>query len=140
MITLPPTCRSSLPPALAEMVASAYYAAREAKRTRSPGELNKRIADQAPVLPFGAALERSFGLIAEIKERSPSLGRMSKDSVEQAPNLYKRSAAVKAISVLTNLRFFGDGMTVDRLSRIKQVTGKPVLRKDFIVDLYQIYE
>jgi indole-3-glycerol phosphate synthase len=111
------------------------------KNRCSIDDLKKRIAD-APVRIslFDALRNDGFGLIAEIKERSPSQGEMKIENVLAAPQAYRRSAVVRAISVLTNRCFFGDGMTLERLQQVKVTTGKPVLRKDFVVDPYQIYE
>ena len=129
-----------LPPALLEMVQSAEEAARQAQRQTSVDELKKRAADAPPLLSLASALSASFGMIAEIKECSPSMGSMLEANVARAPEAYKNSPAVKAISVLTNTRFFGEGMTMNRLCQIKLFTQKPVLRKEFIIDPYQIHE
>jgi len=98
------------------------------------------MADAPPVLSFAAALTGSFGMIAEIKECSPSMGSMLEGNVAKAPDAYKNSPAVKAVSVLTNTRYFGTGMTMDRLRQTKITVTKPVLRKEFVIDSYQIYE
>jgi len=96
---------------------------------------------EAPaVLPFRDALRQGFGLIAEIKECSPSQGPMPKANVDRAPKVYKQSPAVRAISVLTNRSHFGKSMTLVRMRKIKIETGKPVLRKDFIFDKYQVHQ
>jgi indole-3-glycerol phosphate synthase len=77
-------------------------------------------------------------LIAEIKERSPSHGSMRRKNIDDAPAAYERSGIVRAISVLTNATHFG--MSMERLRQVKTATTKPVLRKDFIFDDYQVYE
>jgi indole-3-glycerol phosphate synthase len=84
------------------------------------------------------ALTGSFGLIAEIKGRSPSVGPMRPENVAEAPAAYEASPVVKALSVLTNERHFGGNM--ERLREIRALVSKPVLRKDFIVEEYQIRE
>jgi indole-3-glycerol phosphate synthase len=77
-------------------------------------------------------------VIAEFKRRSPSAGRL-----HEAPDLpelvsaYERGGA-SALSVLTEGRHF-DG-SLDDLRSARAVSGLPVLRKDFIVDEYQLYE
>lgn len=96
------------------------------------------LADAPPTRDFHAALASSFGLIAEIKERSPSVGPMRSENVADAPSAYEESPLVRALSILTNTRHFGMG--IERLAAIRATVTKPVLRKDFIVDEYQIRE
>jgi indole-3-glycerol phosphate synthase len=110
----------------------------EAKSQRPLAELQRRLSDAPSVRPFAPALQHGFGLIAEIKERSPSHGAMRRENVDQAAGAYEQSPVVHAISVLTNETHFG--MSVDRMAAVKQVTSKPVLRKDFIFDEYQVFE
>jgi indole-3-glycerol phosphate synthase len=140
MSTAQPSYMNDLPPALLQMVQSAENAAREAQQRQPLDELRKRIADAPPLLSFASALSASFGMIAEIKECSPSMGSMLESNVTKAPELYKNSPVVKGISILTNTRYFGAGMTMERLRQTKLAVNKPVLRKEFIVDPYQIYE
>ena len=91
-----------------------------------------------PPRDFAAALTAGeFGLIAEIKRRSPSAGDMRSENVATAAESYCRSPLVRAVSVLTNQTHFGMGM--DELRQIAAGSEKPVLRKDFILDPYQIY-
>ncbi len=110
----------------------------EATRARPLAELKRWIADAPPVRSFANALRTSFGLIAEIKERSPSQGPMRRENVDAAPTAYESSPIVRAISVLTNLTHFG--MNIERLHQVKKRGTRPVLRKDFIFDDYQVYE
>lgn len=101
-------------------------------------EIMRRAADAPPPRDFAAALGADgFGLIAEIKRRSPSVGDMRAANVEESAAAYEESPAVRAISVLTNRAHFGGG--IDDLARIAKHSGKPVLRKDFILDDYQVY-
>jgi indole-3-glycerol phosphate synthase len=109
-----------------------------AKRDRSIGDLKRMIRDAPPLRPFGVALSNSFGIIAEVKRRSPSAGDMRAENFERAPAAYAKSPIVKAVSVLTNASDFGMG--IDHLSRIKPLVRKPILRKDFIRKEYQVYE
>jgi indole-3-glycerol phosphate synthase len=101
-------------------------------------ELRRRLVDAPPVRSLKRALLSGFGLIAEIKERSPSQGLMRRENVEQAPAAYERSPIVRGISVLTNATHFG--MSIARLEKVRAQSSKPVLRKDFIFDEYQVYE
>lgn len=77
-------------------------------------------------------------IIAEIKKASPSAGVIKKDFDHVAIAREYEEAGVDAISVLTDERFFqGRPFFV---KEVKQVTSVPVLRKDFIIEPYQIYE
>jgi indole-3-glycerol phosphate synthase len=110
----------------------------EAQGKRPLAELRRMIANAPAVRSFKGALQKTFGIIAEIKERSPSHGPMRRENVDDAPTAYEQSGIVRAISVLTNHSHFG--MTMERLRNIKTRGTKPVLRKDFIFDEYQVYE
>src|SRR5712664_1315620 len=78
-----------------------------AKKLHSIGDLKRRIRDAAPLRGFGDAIGKGFGLIAEIKRRSPSGGEMRQENFEQAPGAYAKSPIVRAVSVLTNSSHFG---------------------------------
>lgn len=108
------------------------------KARRTPAEVRSMLADAPPPRDFHGAMARSFGLIAEIKERSPSVGPMRAENVTAAPAAYEESSIVRALSVLTNAHHFG--MDIERLAAIRTQVTKPVLRKDFILDEYQIRE
>lgn len=110
----------------------------EARSRRPLSELQHRIADAPPLRSFRRALQGGFGLIAELKERSPSQGPMRPENVTAAPAAYENSPLVRGISVLTNATHFG--MSIERLAEVRAGGAKPVLRKDFIFDDYQVYE
>lgn len=106
----------------------------------SLGEIQRRAA-RAPAAPsFAAALQQENGvaLICEIKRASPSRGiiRDNADAAEIA-SIYASGGAV-AISVLTDERFFGGSL--EDLTVVAKTVNLPVLRKDFIIDPYQLYE
>jgi indole-3-glycerol phosphate synthase len=113
-----------------------------ADSVREPlSELKRRLSSAPKINSFYAALKRPGpGLIAEIKECSPSKGPMMPENVRRAPEVYRSSKYVRAISVLTNRTHFGHNMTLANLYDVKRRTGKPILRKDFIIDEYQIYQ
>jgi len=79
-----------------------------------------------------------FGIIAEIKRKSPSAGEISPglDVADQA-RLYESQGAA-GISVLTDFRYFGG--SIEDLIRIRENTQLPILRKEFILDEYQLFE
>lgn len=112
-----------------------------AAKARVPQEELIAACDEAPpVRSFYHALKtgKTARIIAECKKKSPSKGVMvaSYDPVALARAYEKGGAA--AISVLTDERFFGG--TLDDLRKVRAVVGAPILRKDFIVDAYQVYE
>src|SRR6478672_9874651 len=123
---------------LDEIVARKEQELAAAKRVCDLARLKQMLRDAPPVRSFSGALRTGFGLIAEIKRKSPSGGDMRRENVEAAPAAYGASNAVKAVSVLTNTVDFG--MSIEELQRVREVVKKPVLRKDFIFDDYQVYE
>ena len=110
----------------------------EARAKISLEEIKARAADARAPRDFAGALTiEGFGLIAEWKHRSPSMGEMRARNVHAAPAAYESSPVVCAVSVLTNTKHFGG--TIEDLAKIAAASSKPVLRKDFILDPYQIY-
>ena len=111
-------------------------------RAREPlSELKRRLSSAPKVNSFYGALNQpGYGLIGEIKECSPSKGPMLAENVALAAEVYRNSKHIRAISVLTNRTHFGENMTLPHLLEVKKKTGKPILRKDFIFDEYQVYQ
>ena len=113
------------------------------KKKCSLNSLKKLISDQINKRDFKNVIiksveERKNFIIGEIKKASPSAGEIihNYEPIEIA-KIYER-AGVKALSVLTEKNYFKG--EIDHLSYIKQNTNIPILRKDFIIDEYQIYE
>lgn len=104
----------------------------------SLGDLEKRVRDLPATRDFRSALASKFGLIAEIKRKSPSLGEMRHHNIEELAELYDGSHSVNAVSVLTDFRYFG--MSIDALKKVRAITSKPILRKDFILKDHQVFE
>ncbi|MBV8252853.1 MAG: indole-3-glycerol phosphate synthase TrpC [Chitinophaga sp.] len=125
---------------LAEIVAHKHIEVAARKQLRSVAEL-----EQAPMFGRETLSLRSFlrqpgktGIIAEFKRRSPSKGLINGDvTVQQVTTAYTRYGA-SGLSVLTDEKFFGG--TTDDLLQARSYNQIPVLRKDFIVDEYQILE
>lgn len=108
------------------------------KARRPLAEIRRMIPDASTVRPLPVALSERFCLIGEIKERSPSVGPMRPENVSAAPTAYEDSPIVAAISVLTNQMHFG--MSIERLASIRNSGSKPALRKDFLIEEYQVRE
>lgn len=86
----------------------------------------------------GLTAFEASGIIAEFKRRSPSKGMINGHaSVEETTLGYARAGA-SALSVLTDEEFFGGSN--DDLSKARKINDRPILRKDFTIDEYQIVE
>ncbi|WP_081410932.1 indole-3-glycerol phosphate synthase TrpC [Desulfotruncus alcoholivorax] len=112
------------------------------RRKRLPlEELIERVADMPfATVGFGPALQRpgEVALIAEVKRRSPSRGIITENFNLMETVAAYREAGADAISVLTDSEFFGGAP--EYLAAARLMTRQPLLRKDFIIDPYQIYE
>lgn len=89
----------------------------------------------------GLDSNNKINLIAEIKRKSPS----SKDkdinknfNFKKIVSIYEKNNYVNAISILTDKDFFGGDKTL--IGKARKISKKPILRKDFIIDEYQVYE
>jgi indole-3-glycerol phosphate synthase len=105
-------------------------------------ELQARARDSEAVRPFREVLSRKnrepLKLIAELKKASPSEGRIRQDfNVSDIITVYDEKD-VSAISILTEEKYFEGSL--DYLTQARGITKKPLLRKDFIFDDYQVYE
>jgi indole-3-glycerol phosphate synthase len=126
---------------LGAIVAATRTRVREARRREPDAALEARAAVVTPRGDrFAAAIGRAgrLNVIAECKRRSPSRGvlRVAYDPVAIARQ-YEAAGAV-ALSVLTEPSFF-DG-ALDHLAAVRQAVAVPLLRKDFIVDAWQLIE
>ncbi|MBN2473397.1 MAG: indole-3-glycerol phosphate synthase TrpC [Pirellulales bacterium] len=129
-----------MPSILHKIVAAKRDEVRLARIAAPPAALRERLADAPPVRDFLAALAGPgpIRLIAEVKKASPSKGVIRADfhPVEIARTYQQHGAA--CLSVLTDEPFFQGSL--DYLRRIRAAVELPVLRKDFIVDSYQVVE
>ncbi|MDQ1591730.1 MAG: indole-3-glycerol phosphate synthase [Pyrinomonadaceae bacterium] len=82
--------------------------------------------------------ERDFNVIAEIKRASPSLGDIRRDASPARVALEYEAGGAAAISVLTEEDHFRGSL--EDLREVRAATTLPLLRKDFIVDEWQLYE
>ncbi len=113
------------------------------RQTTPPSALEQAVTARAesdePVRSFHAALTRpGVSVIAEHKRRSPSAGPIREDLVlEDVVGAYERGGAA-ALSILTEGPSFGGSL--DDLRAARRAAGLPLLRKDFVVDPYQVHE
>lgn len=135
------TSTAETPDLLAAIVAATERMVAVRSEAVPMAEIDRRAAAVEPRRGvFEAALSRTdrLNVIAECKRRSPSKGVLRADYDPAAiASGYERAGAA-AISVLTEPAFF-DGH-LDHLAAVRRVTTLPILRKDFIVDRYQILE
>jgi indole-3-glycerol phosphate synthase len=124
---------------LDKIIAQKREEVEQRKKVATITSLQQRIARQKPALDLALALKGDhIRLIAEVKQASPSRGMLSPNfnPIELAQTYAEGGAA--AISVLTEANYFMG--SIEHLAAIKTVVGLPLLRKDFIFDLYQVYE
>ena len=83
-------------------------------------------------------LNKDEAIIAEIKKASPSAGVIDEDFNPVKKALEYEAFGASALSILTEENFFMG--SVDYLKKVKAITSLPILRKDFMIDEYQLYE
>lgn len=124
-----------------EKILEHKYKEVEARKRLCPvKQLERRSSFATPVISMKDFIrhEDKSGIIAEIKRKSPSKGVINENvSVERIAAGYEEAGA-SALSVLTDEKFFGGSN--DDLMIARQVSGCPILRKEFIVDEYQVIE
>jgi len=112
----------------------------EGQRATSLDGLRARVSGRSPIRSFSGALTRPGGarVIAEHKRRSPSRGVILETLVPREVGLAYATAGAVAVSVLTEPASFGGSL--DHLREIRAAVDRPVLRKDFVVDPWQVWE
>jgi len=112
----------------------------EAKRLKPQDELIREIKNISVRSSFRKNISRPHhvNLIAEIKKASPSRGIIRGDFNPARIAMTYQANGAAAISVLTDERFFAGSL--EHIKMVKEHVSLPVLRKDFIIDEYQIYE
>ena len=129
-----------MPTVLDKIVASKHAEVAAARARLPEDELGRRLRDAPAVRDFAGALATPGGikLIAEVKRASPSAGllRADFDPVSIATTYAAHGAA--AVSVLTDAPYFQGSL--EHLAAVRRHVALPVLRKDFIIDSYQVIE
>jgi indole-3-glycerol phosphate synthase len=134
---------SQTPTVLRKIIARKWEEIAERKKAVPLAELQHRILHQTPVRDFVLAIADQIaagkpGVIAEVKKASPSKGVIREHFVPaEIARSYELGGAT-CLSVLTDVDFF-QGADV-YLQEARAATDLPVIRKDFLVDEYQLYE
>ncbi len=102
-------------------------------------QLKNEIEEREAYCSFPRCLRESndVSLIAEIKPCSPSAGQITDLPATEIASVYQASAPA-AVSVLTDEPYFGQDLEV--FKKVRRILDKPLLRKEFMIDRYQIYE
>ncbi len=125
---------------LDRIIANKRIEVEQQKQQHSIDTIIKKIAcfTEKPASMKEALLNSQTGIIAEFKRRSPSRDWIFKDAkIDDIIPLYSKNGA-SAISILTDIDFFGG--TLSDLEFAKSLTKTPLLRKDFMIDEYQLYQ
>ena len=102
-------------------------------------EVERMMAEGVSKRSLSQALtENDFGIIAEFKRKSPSKGWIKEDGKpEIIPLSYEQNGAA-ALSILTDEMYFGGSL--DYIRKARPLVKLPILRKDFIIDEYQLFQ
>ena len=122
-----------------QLISGAQEGVDRRRREVPQADLESHLSGRGEDRPFSEALVRpGLSLIAEFKRRSPSAGEIAVDAViADQVGAYERGGAA-ALSVLTDESHFGGSL--DDLRAARAACDLPIIRKDFIVDPYQLYE
>ncbi len=124
---------------LDQIIASTEQAVAQRRQQLPLAELETQLHRRGTDRPFAEALARpGLSVVAEFKRRSPSAGEIRPGAtVEEVLSAYQRGGAA-ALSILTEEANFGGSL--EDLIAARSVSELPILRKDFIVDHYQLVE
>ena len=125
---------------LEEILAYKRQEVAQAKRARPVAQLERALKDRPPVRDFRGAITRAgkLSLIAEVKRASPSAGPIRPDADAVTIAQTYEQAGAQALSVLTDSNFFSGSL--EDLRSVRGKVGLPVLRKDFLIEEYQVVE
>lgn len=102
-------------------------------------EVERMMAEGVTKRSLSQALTKNdYGIIAEFKRKSPSKGWIKEDGKpEEIPLAYEQNGAA-ALSILTDEKYFGGSL--DFVRKARPLVNLPILRKDFIIDEYQLFQ
>ncbi|MBL7727340.1 MAG: indole-3-glycerol phosphate synthase TrpC [Dinghuibacter sp.] len=125
---------------LEQIVQQKHHEVAQRKQVCTTAELRNRAHYNRVPLSLAKALQQpgSTGIIAEFKKRSPSKGIINGHAVVEEVVAGYEAFGAAGISVLTDEQFFGGNLA--HLEAARQTVNTPLLRKDFIIDEYQIEE
>ena len=127
---------------LEQIIADKKIEVKQRKRKRSLEELKDHVDMLGKCRNFYKAVtkrnKRGLNVIAEIKKASPSAGVICKDFAPVTIAKAYEKCGADAISVLTDEKYFQGKL--EYIDQVKNAVGLPVLRKDFIIDVWQVYE
>jgi len=127
---------------LDKIIADKKVEVSDRRSQRSLFQLKQEIRSRPKCRNFYKAVtrpnRRGINVIAEVKKASPSAGVIREDFDAVAIARTYEKCGADAISVLTDEKYFQGRL--EYINQIKQVVDLPVLRKDFIIDLWQVYE
>jgi indole-3-glycerol phosphate synthase len=111
----------------------------KSKSQKPLSEIKKELKDAEPPKDFKKALQNKerFPIICEYKPASPSLGDISSRGLKDTLESFEQGGA-SAVSILTEEKFFKGNL--DYIRQASEITTLPIMRKDFIMDDYQIFE
>lgn len=125
---------------LSEIIANKHFEVDVQKQAVSAEQLQEGVAncDYRPRSMKQALASSPTGIIAEFKRRSPSKGWIFKSAQPESIVPAYAAAGASALSILTDEKFFGGSLKDIRTAR--PLVDIPILRKDFIIDEYQLYQ
>lgn len=131
---------------LSEIIAHKRFEVESQKRSVSMEQLKEcvqQMEEETGNTPIRRSMKQalassSTGIIAEFKRRSPSKGWIHREARPEEIAVAYSHAGASALSILTDETFFGGNLRDIRA--VRALTSTPVLRKDFIIDEYQLYQ
>ena len=128
---------------LQEIVAFKRIEVEQQKQVVSPRDLYAKVerlmADGINAHSMSRSLAGSpYGIIAEFKRKSPSKGWIRENAKPMDVVPKYATAGASALSILTDNKYFGG--TLDFIPQVRQSVDIPILRKEFIIDEYQLFE
>lgn len=123
---------------LDEILAAKRIEVKTRRQQKSIQQLVDQTTEKVEKRSFSKSIKNGNGIVAEFKRQSPSAGAFNThSSLEDVLNYYSKFG-VSAYSILTDEPYFKGRL--EDLQKASKLVDKPVLRKDFIIDEYQIFE